>query len=42
VPDTPLNDRPPLVLRGAYIDAGALFPITVISGQDGTRPAIPP
>jgi predicted extracellular nuclease len=31
VPDTPLNDRPPLVLRGAYSHDGALFPITVIN-----------
>ena len=41
--DAPLNDRPPLVLRGAYIGGGAGFPITVInvhqrslSGIDGT------
>jgi predicted extracellular nuclease len=31
VSDTRLNDRPPLVLRGAYVDAGALFPLTVIN-----------
>jgi predicted extracellular nuclease len=29
--DAPLNDRPPLVLRGAYTHGGALFPITVIN-----------
>lgn len=41
--DAPLNDRPPLVLRGAYVGAGVGFPITVInvhqrslSGIDGT------
>jgi predicted extracellular nuclease len=43
----PLNDRPPLVLRGAYVGDGALFPITVINvhqrslsgidGADGAR-----
>ena len=43
----PLNDRPPLVLRGAYVANGALFPITVINvhqrslsgidGGDGAR-----
>jgi predicted extracellular nuclease len=31
VPPAPLNDRPPLVLRGAYIGDGALFPIVVIN-----------
>ena len=31
VADTRLNDRPPLMLRGAYIGGGALFPITVIN-----------
>lgn len=41
--DAPLNDRPPLVLRGAYVGGGAEFPITVVnvhqrslSGIDGT------
>jgi hypothetical protein len=29
--DAPLNDRPPLVLRGAYIGGGAGFPITIIN-----------
>ncbi len=29
--DAPLNDRPPLVLRGAYVDGGTVFPITVIN-----------
>ena len=29
--DAPLNDRPPLVLRGAYVGGGAAFPITVIN-----------
>jgi hypothetical protein len=43
----PLNDRPPLVLRGAYLGNGAPFPITVIGvhqrslsgidGSDGAR-----
>jgi predicted extracellular nuclease len=43
----PLNDRPPLVLRGAYVGNGAPFPITVIAvhqrslsgidGSDGAR-----
>jgi hypothetical protein len=43
----PLNDRPPLVLRAAYIGNGAEFPITVINahqrslsgieGNDGAR-----
>ena len=45
--DAPLNDRPPLVLRGAYVGGGAGFPITVINvhqrslsgidGADGAR-----
>jgi predicted extracellular nuclease len=45
--DAPLNDRPPLILRGAYVGGGALFPITVINvhqrslsgieGSDGER-----
>ena len=41
--DAPLNDRPPLVLRSAYVGGGAAFPITVVnvhqrslSGIDGT------
>ena len=29
-PDAPLNDRPPLVLRGAYVGNGAPFPLAVI------------
>ena len=43
----PLNDRPPLVLRGVYVGDGALFPIVVINvhqrslngieGSDGPR-----
>jgi hypothetical protein len=43
----PLNDRPPLVLRGAYVGNGAPFPIAVIAvhqrslsgidGSDGAR-----
>jgi predicted extracellular nuclease len=43
----PLNDRPPLVLRGAYVANGADFPMTVINvhqrslsgidGSDGAR-----
>jgi hypothetical protein len=43
----PLNDRPPLVLRGAYVGGDAVFPITVIAvhqrslsgidGSDGER-----
>jgi len=46
-PPAPLNDRPPLVLRGAYVGNGAAFPIVVvdvhqrslsgIEGSDGTR-----
>ena len=45
--DVLLNDRPPLVLRGAYVGGGAAFPITVIDvhqrslsgidGSDGAR-----
>jgi predicted extracellular nuclease len=45
--DAPLNDRPPLVLRGAYVSGGAGFPIMVINvhqrslsgidGADGAR-----
>jgi hypothetical protein len=42
-PPAPLNDRPPLVLRGAYLGNGAPFPIVVIdvhqrslSGIDGS------
>jgi hypothetical protein len=43
----PLNDRPPLILRGAYVKNGAPFPLTVIAvhqrslsgvdGSDGAR-----
>jgi predicted extracellular nuclease len=29
--DARLNDRPPLVLRGAYVSGGAVFPITIIN-----------
>jgi hypothetical protein len=46
-PRAPLNDRPPLVLRGAYTANGALFPLVVINvhqrslsgidGSDGAR-----
>jgi predicted extracellular nuclease len=46
-PDAPLNDRPPLLLRGAYVGNGAPFPIAVmvvhqrslsgIEGNDGPR-----
>ena len=45
--DAPLNDRPPLVLRGAYVGGAAGFPLTVINvhqrslsgidGADGPR-----
>ncbi len=43
----PLNDRPPLILRGAYVGNGAAFPLAVIAvhqrslsgidGSDGAR-----
>ena len=45
--DAPRNDRPPLLLRGAYVGGDAVFPITVIAvhqrslsgidGADGAR-----
>jgi hypothetical protein len=44
---TPLNDRPPLLIRGAYVGNGAPFPIAVVNvhqrslsgieGNDGAR-----